>query len=223
MTTSAASPSCVKAGALKALTPGIGRPTARVTPWQRHSSAIACSSASLACSGGGRASGRSPSAASTAAKARPVAVPSSDITVPARMLTCSGWRASIMRTTVGPKLPQTASATARPVEAARASATGVAERGQPDAQRRRPERVLAARGQLHDQAQLAEAHQVGVGARGRQAGGGGQVLQRHRADLDGLHRALGTVELGRGGGHAEEDCAGACAGAGRWAFEFVPG
>ena len=35
-----------------------------------------------------------------------------DITVPARMDTCIGWRASIMRTMVAPKLPQTASATA---------------------------------------------------------------------------------------------------------------
>ena len=41
---------------------------------------------------------------------------------------CSGWGASIIRMTVGPKFPQTASATACPVSAASASATGPAAR-----------------------------------------------------------------------------------------------
>ena len=64
------------------------------------------------------------STGNTPAKARPVAVPRIDITVPARTETCNGSRASIIRMTAGPKLPQTASATACPVDVASCSATG---------------------------------------------------------------------------------------------------
>lgn len=63
-----------------------------------------------------------------AEKARPVAVPSTDITVPARIDTSSGWRASIMRTMVGPMLPHSANATAKPVWLAKSCATGSATR-----------------------------------------------------------------------------------------------
>ena len=64
----------------------------------------------------------------TAANARPVTVASGEISVPIRIATCSGWLASTMRTMVVPKLPQTASAAAWPVCAARSSATGGAAR-----------------------------------------------------------------------------------------------
>ena len=76
------------------------------------------------------------------------------------------------------------------------------ERGQAELQRRRAERIARRDGVLLDQAELAEAHQVGMRARRRQAGARGQVLQRGRAgllgqrqqqpaaDLDRLHRAL---------------------------------
>jgi hypothetical protein len=74
--------------------------------------------------------------------------------------------------------------------------------GEAELQRRRPERITPADRILLDQPEAAEAHQVGVGARGRQPGGGGQILQRHGrglprqrdqqppADLHRLHRAL---------------------------------
>ena len=71
----------------------------------------------------------------TAAKARPVAVPKADMTVPARMATCKGWRASIIRTTVGPKFAAATAATTSCWPSV-ASAAGSARHAVPGACRR---------------------------------------------------------------------------------------
>ena len=92
---------------------------------------------------------------------------------------------------------------------------------QAELKRQRAQAVAAARLVLHDQAQLAEAHQVGVGLGRGHAGAGGQFLQRQRAavvgqgaqqgtaDFDALDATLGGLVGGRvdgrlGAGHGDD-------------------